>query len=195
MILPIVAYGAHTLKKKAKEVTLNPSELTPFIENLWETMYAASGVGLAAPQVGHSKRIFIIDASPFADDENLNASEQLALKEFKQVFINPTIIEETGEEWPFNEGCLSIPNIREDVIRPDQVSIRYTNSDWEEKEETFTGLAARIIQHEYDHIEGILFIDRLSSLKRRLLKGKLSQIAKGKVDVDYVMRFPNELNL
>lgn len=195
MILPIVAYGAHTLKKKAKEVTLNPSELTPFIENLWETMYAASGVGLAAPQVGHSKRIFIIDASPFADDENLDASEQLALKEFKQVFINPTIIEETGEEWPFNEGCLSIPNIREDVIRPDQVSIRYTNSDWEEKEETFTGLAARIIQHEYDHIEGILFIDRLSSLKRRLLKGKLSQIAKGKVDVDYVMRFPNELKL
>lgn len=195
MILPIVAYGAHTLKKKAKEVTLNPSELTPFIENLWETMYAASGVGLAAPQVGHSKRIFIIDASPFADDENLDASEQLALKEFKQVFINPTIIEETGEEWPFNEGCLSIPNIREDVIRQDQVSIRYTNSDWEEKEETFTGLAARIIQHEYDHIEGILFIDRLSSLKRRLLKGKLSQIAKGKVDVDYVMRFPNELNL
>ena len=195
MILPIVAYGAHTLKKKAKEVTLNPSELTPFIENLWETMYAASGVGLAAPQVGHSKRIFIIDASPFADDENLDASEQLALKEFKQVFINPTIIEEIGEEWPFNEGCLSIPNIREDVIRPDQVSIRYTNSDWEEKEETFTGLAARIIQHEYDHIEGILFIDRLSSLKRRLLKGKLSQIAKGKVDVDYVMRFPNELKL
>lgn len=195
MILPIVAYGAHTLKKKAKDVTLNPSELTPFIENLWETMYAASGVGLAAPQVGHSKRIFIIDASPFADDENLDASEQLALKEFKEVFINPTIIEETGEEWPFNEGCLSIPNIREDVIRPDQVSIRYTNSDWEEKEETFTGLPARIIQHEYDHIEGILFIDRLSSLKRRLLKGKLSQIAKGKVDVDYVMRFPNELKL
>ena len=193
MILPIVAYGAHTLKKKAKDVTLNPSELTPFIENLWETMYAASGVGLAAPQVGHSKRIFIIDASPFADDENLDDSEQLALKEFKEVFINPTIIEETGEEWPFNEGCLSIPNIREDVIRPDQVSIRYTNSDWEEKEEIFTGLAARIIQHEYDHIEGILFIDRLSSLKRRLLKGKLSQIAKGKVDVDYVMRFPNEL--
>ena len=195
MILPIVAYGAHILKKKAKDVTLNPSELTPFIENLWETMYAASGVGLAAPQVGHSKRIFIIDASPFADDENLDTSERLALKEFKEVFINPTIIEETGEEWPFNEGCLSIPNIREDVIRQDKVSIRYTNSDWEEKEETFTGLAARIIQHEYDHIEGILFIDRLSSLKRRLLKGKLSQIAKGKVDVDYVMRFPNELKL
>ena len=195
MILPIVAYGAHILKKKAKDVTLNPSELTPFIENLWETMYAASGVGLAAPQVGHSKRIFIIDASPFADDENLDTSERLALKEFKEVFINPTIIDETGEEWPFNEGCLSIPNIREDVIRQDKVSIRYTNSDWEKKEETFTGLAARIIQHEYDHIEGILFIDRLSSLKRRLLKGKLSQIAKGKVDVDYVMRFPNELKL
>ena len=195
MILPIVAYGAHILKKKAKDVTLNPFELTPFIENLWETMYAASGVGLAAPQVGYSKRIFIIDASPFADDENFDASEQLVLKEFKEVFINPKIIEETGEEWPFNEGCLSIPNIREDVIRPDQVSIRYTNSDWEEKEETFTGLAARIIQHEYDHIEGILFTDRLSSLKKRLLKGKLSQIAKGKVDVDYVMRFPNELKL
>jgi len=195
MILPIVAYGAQVLKKKAKEVDLKDPTLPTFIENLWETMYAASGVGLAAPQVGVSLRIFVIDASPFSEDDELSAEEQKVLADFKKVFINPTILSETGDTWPFNEGCLSIPNIREDVLRPDQLQIRYLDADFKEREETYSGLAARVIQHEYDHIEGVLFTDKLSALKKRLLKGKLSQIAKGKVDVDYVMRFPNDLKL
>lgn len=195
MILPIVAYGAQVLKKKAKEVDLKDPTLPTFIENLWETMYAASGVGLAAPQVGVSLRIFVIDASPFSEDDKLSEEEQKVLADFKKVFINPTILSETGDTWPFNEGCLSIPNIREDVLRPDQLQIRYLDADFKEREETYSGLAARVIQHEYDHIEGVLFTDKLSALKKRLLKGKLSQIAKGKVDVDYVMRFPNDLKL
>ena len=195
MILPIVAYGAQVLKKKAKEVDLKDPTLPTFIENLWETMYAASGVGLAAPQVGVSLRIFVIDASPFSEDDELSAEEQKVLADFKKVFINPTILSETGDTWPFNEGCLSIPNIREDVMRPDELQIRYLDADFKEREETYSGLAARVIQHEYDHIEGVLFTDKLSALKKRLLKGKLSQIAKGKVDVDYVMRFPNDLKL
>ena len=195
MILPIVAYGAKVLKKKAQVVDLEDPKLPAFIADMWETMYASNGVGLAAPQVGKPKRIFVIDAAPFADDENLDPAEQKALADFKKVFINPILLSETGEAWPFNEGCLSIPNIREDVMRPDQLRIRYTDTDFKEKEETYSGLAARVIQHEYDHIEGVLFTDRLSSLKKRLLKGKLSQIAKGKVDVDYVMRFPNDLKL
>ena len=195
MILPIVAYGAQVLKKKAKEVDLKDPTLPTFIENLWETMYAASGVGLAAPQVGVSLRIFVIDASPFSEDDELSAEEQKVLADFKKIFINPTILSETGDTWPFNEGCLSIPNIREDVMRPDQLQIRYLDADFKEREETYSGLAARVIQHEYDHIEGVLFTDKLSALKKRLLKGKLSQIAKGKVDVDYVMRFPNDLKL
>jgi peptide deformylase len=195
MILPIVAYGAKVLKKKAQVVDLQDPKLPAFIADMWETMYAASGVGLAAPQVGKPQRIFLIDAAPFADDESLDPSEQKVLADFKKVFINPTILSETSATWPFNEGCLSIPNIREDVMRPDQLRIRYTDADFKEKEESYSGLAARVIQHEYDHIEGVLFTDRLSSLKKRLLKGKLSQIANGKVDVDYVMRFPNDLKL
>ena len=195
MILPIVAYGAQVLKKKAKEVDLKDLTLPTFIKNLWETMYAASGVGLAAPQVGVSLRIFVIDASPFSEDDELSSEEQKVLADFKKVFINPTILSETGDTWPFNEGCLSIPNIREDVMRPDQLQIYYLDADFKERKETYSGLAARVIQHEYDHIEGVLFTDKLSALKKRLLKGKLSQIAKGKVDVDYVMRFPNDLKL
>ena len=195
MILPIVAYGAKVLKKKAQVVNLEDPKLPAFIADMWETMYASNGVGLAAPQVGKPKRIFVIDAAPFADDENLDPTEQKVLADFKKVFINPILLSETGEEWPFNEGCLSIPNIREDVMRPDQLSIRYTDADFKEKEESYSGLLARVIQHEYDHIEGVLFTDRLSSFKKRLLKGKLPQIAKGKVDVDYVMRFPNDLKL
>ena len=195
MILPIVAYGAKVLKKKAQVVDLEDPKLPAFIADMWETMYASNGVGLAAPQVGKPKRIFVIDAAPFADDENLDPAEQKVLADFKKVFINPILLSETGEAWPFNEGCLSIPNIREDVMRPDQLRIRYTDADFKEKEESYSGLLARVIQHEYDHIEGVLFTDRLSSFKKRLLKGKLSQIAKGKVDVDYVMRFPNDLKL
>ena len=195
MILPIVAYGAQVLKKKASEVDLKNPKLPILIENMWETMYAASGVGLAAPQVGYSMRLFIVDASPFADDDTLSEMEQKQLLTFKKTFINPVIEKETGTSWVFNEGCLSIPNIREDVHRLDTISITYTDEKGATHKETYSGLAARVIQHEHDHINGVLFTDRLSALKKRLLKGKLTQIAKGKVDADYVMRFPNDLKL
>ncbi len=195
MILPIVAYGAQVLKKKASEVDLKNPQLPILIENMWETMYAASGVGLAAPQVGYSMRLFIVDASPFADDDTLSEMEQKQLRTFKKTFINPVIEKETGTSWVFNEGCLSIPNIREDVHRLDTISITYTDEKGATHKETYSGLAARVIQHEHDHINGVLFTDRLSALKKRLLKGKLTQIAKGKVDADYVMRFPNDLKL
>lgn len=190
MILPIVAYGTPVLKRKAAEIPADYEDLPGLITNLWETMYAASGVGLAAPQVGLSLRIFVIDASPFAQDEELGREEQAQLKAFKKAFINPRVIEEVGEEWSFNEGCLSIPDVREDVKRKDQLTISYQNIKGELLTETYTGLAARIIQHEYDHIEGILFTDKLSPLKKRLIKGKLNQIAKGKISVDYKMKFP-----
>ena len=190
MILPIVAYGTPVLKRKAAEIPADYEDLPGLITNLWETMYAASGVGLAAPQVGLSLRIFVIDASPFAQDEELGREEQSQLKAFKKAFINPRVIEEVGEEWSFNEGCLSIPDVREDVKRKDQLTISYQNIKGELLTETYTGLAARIIQHEYDHIEGILFTDKLSPLKKRLIKGKLNQIAKGKISVDYKMKFP-----
>ena len=195
MILPIVAYGAQVLKKKASEVDLKNPQLPILIENMWETMYAASGVGLAAPQVGYSMRLFIVDASPFADDDTLSEMEQKQLRTFKKTFINPVIEKETGTSWVFNEGCLSIPNIREDVHRLDTITITYTDEKGATHKETYSGLAARVIQHEHDHINGVLFTDRLSALKKRLLKGKLTQIAKGKVDADYVMRFPNDLKL
>ncbi len=190
MILPVVAYGDPVLRKVAKEINKDYPKLNEVIENMWETQYNASGVGIAAPQVGMSIRLFVIDASPFADDEDLNQEEQDFLKGFKRVFINPTIIEETGEEWAFNEGCLSIPNVREDVFRQEQITVEYFDENWEKQQETLTGLAARVVQHEYDHIEGVLFTDKLSTLKKRLIKGKLSNITKGKVNADYRMRFP-----
>lgn len=190
MILPIVAYGDPVLKKVAKPISKDFPGLNEFIENMWETMYNAHGVGLAAPQVGRSIRLFVVDASPFAQDEDLSVEEQEELKDFKKLFVNPTIVEETGEEWSFNEGCLSIPNVREDVTRKETIKINYFDADFNEYTETFSGLAARVIQHEYDHIEGVLFTDKLSSLKKRILKGKLSNIAKGKVNADYRMRFP-----
>ena len=157
---------------------------------MWDTMYEAYGVGLAAPQVNYSIRLFMIDPSPFAEDENLTDPEKEVLSNLKKVFINPKIIAEEGEEWAFNEGCLSIPEIREDVFRKPRITIEYQDEDFNKLRETYEGLAARVIQHEYDHIEGILFTDKLSSLKKRLIKGKLSDISKGKVDVDYRMRFP-----
>lgn len=190
MVLPIVAYGDPVLRKKAKEITKDFPNLKEFIENMKETMYHAYGVGLAAPQVGVPVRIFVIDASPFAEDENLDQEEREALNGLKKVFINARIIEEEGEEWAFNEGCLSIPDIREDVFRKEKVTIEYYDENFEKFTETYTGVSARVIQHEYDHIEGILFTDKLSSLKKRLIKGKLASIAKGKIKVDYRMRFP-----
>ncbi|MFO7702521.1 MAG: peptide deformylase [Psychroflexus maritimus] len=190
MILPIVAYGNPVLKKKAKEIDQDYPELNTLIDNMWETMYNAHGVGLAAPQIGLPIRLFIVDASPFAEDEDLNEAEKQQLKSFKKTFINPKILVEEGDEWDFNEGCLSIPNVREDVFRKPDIVIEYLDQNFNQQKEELTGLAARVVQHEYDHIEGILFTDHLSSLKKRLIKGKLKAIEKGKVDIDYKMKFP-----
>lgn len=190
MILPITAYGDPVLKTKGKEISPDYPKLKELIENMFDTMYGAHGVGLAAPQVGLSIRLFIVDASPMADDEEFTEEETIQLKEFKKVFINPQIIEETGIEWDFNEGCLSIPDIREDVKRKPVLKIRYVDENFVPHTEQYEGVAARIIQHEYDHIEGILFTDKLSPFKKRLLKGKLANISKGNIKVDYKMRFP-----
>lgn len=190
MILPIVAYGDPVLRKLAKDIPADYPKLAELVENMFQTMYNASGVGLAGPQVGLPLRIFVIDARPFAEDEDLTAEEQEQLKNFKKVFINAQIEEEQGEEWIFNEGCLSIPDVREDVSRKPQITISYVDADFKKHTETYDGLIARIIQHEYDHIEGILFTDKLSSLKKRLLKNRLLKIAKGKIRVEYKMRFP-----
>jgi peptide deformylase len=193
MILPIVAYGSPILKKEAEEIDENYEKLDELIENMFETMYEASGVGLAAPQIDKSIRLFIVDASPFAEDEEGNEEtdpKAAGLKGFKKVFINPIIEEETGVEWPFAEGCLSIPNIREEVLRQEKIKISYYDENWEFHEEEYEGYAARIIQHEYDHVEGILFTDHLSPLKKRMLKKKLVNISKGDTDVSYRMKFP-----
>ena len=191
MILPIMAYGLPVLRKECEEIDEN-SDISSLVNDMFETMYASSGVGLAGPQIGKSERIFIVDASPFAEPEEGEkmTENRKILKDFKKVFINPIIEDETGDIWPFSEGCLSIPGIREDVERKSIVKISYYDENWNFHEESFTGIAARIIQHEYDHIEGVLFTDHLKPLKRRLLKRKLDDISKGKVDVDYKMKFP-----
>ncbi len=191
MILPIVAYGDPVLRKVAKDITKDYPKLDELLANMKDTMKNAQGVGLAAPQIGRDIRIFLIDASPFAESDELDEKEKSFLLDFKRTFINAQIIEEEGEEWAFNEGCLSIPNINEDVSRNETIHIEYVDENFEKKSETLSGLAARIFQHEYDHIEGILFTDKLSSLKKRLLKKKLENISKGKVDVGYRMKFPN----
>ncbi len=190
MILPIVAYGDPVLRKKCTDIDRDYPDLEELISHMWETMYNASGVGLAAPQVGKPIRLFLVDTSPFAEDEDLSEAEREALKDFKRVFINARMESETGKKWAFNEGCLSIPDIREDVSRQDTITLSYLDADFKPRTQTFDGLLARVIQHEYDHIEGILFTDKISSLKRRLLKGKLANISKGKIAVDYKMRFP-----
>lgn len=192
MILPIVAYGAPVLKKEAVEISDEYPNLDQLIENMWETMYASNGVGLAAPQIGLSIRLFVIDAAPFSEDEELDEAEVTLLKTFKIAFINPTILEEDGPLWEFNEGCLSIPDVREDVSRHERIRIHYWDEQFKEQELVLTGLAARVVQHEYDHIEGILFTDHLTSLKRRLLKNRLNSISKGSIQVDYPMKFPNK---
>lgn len=183
MILPIVAYGDPVLKRETEEIEEDYPFLEELIANMFETMDNAEGVGLAAPQVGKSIRLFVVDASAFADEEP-------ELEGFRKVFINPIIVEEEGEKWAFNEGCLSIPGIREDVKRCPTITIEYYDENFNLLEETYSGLAARIIQHEYDHIEGVLFTDYLSPLKRSLLKSKLNHIAKGNVKVNYRMKFP-----
>lgn len=192
MILPIVAYGSPILKKEGEEIEQDYKDLDKLITNMFETMYEANGVGLAAPQIDKSIRLFIVDASPFAEVEEGEEPDPKAegLEEFKKIFINPIIEEETGEEWGFNEGCLSIPNIREEVLRKPKIKISYYDENWEYREEEYDGYAARIIQHEYDHVDGILFTDHLSPLKKRLLKKKLTNISKGDIDVKYKMKFP-----
>ena len=191
MILPIIAYGDPVLRKKATQVPPDYSNFNALIETMHETMYNAYGVGLAAPQIGLSIRVFIVDASPFAEDDSLSVEEQNQLKDFKCTFINAKILDETGDEWAFNEGCLSIPNIREDVIRKPKIKIQYQDRNFETHTKEFDGLLARVIQHEYDHIEGVLFTDKISNFKKRLIKGKLLNISKGKVNIDYKMRFPD----
>jgi len=192
MILPIVAYGDPVLKKEAQEIDKNYPNLDTLLENMFETMYAAQGVGLAAPQIGESIRLFVVDGSPFADVDEDEEPDPMAegMEGFKKVFINPIIEEEEGEEWGFKEGCLSIPKIREEVFRKEIIHISYYDENWELKEERFDGYKARIIQHEYDHIEGVLFTDHLSILKKRLLTKKLQNISKGEISTSYKMKFP-----
>jgi peptide deformylase len=181
-VLPIVAYGHPVLKKRAKEIERDHPGLERLIADMYATLAAAQGVGLAAPQVNESIRLFITDGKGYEKEEP-------TLQDFRKVFINPTVVEESGDEWPFNEGCLSIPGIREDVNRKPRLRIRYVDENWNERDEVYEGIAARIIQHEYDHIEGVLFTDHLSAFRKRLLKGKLTDISKGKVEVEYKMKF------
>jgi len=190
MILPIVAFGDPVLRKKCKEISKEYPKLDILIENMFETMYGARGIGLAAPQVGVPIRLFIVDASPFDDDEDLTDEERTFVADFKKVFINAKITSEEGDEWAFNEGCLSIPDINEDVFRQPKITIEYLDENFKEHKETYKGIVARIIQHEYDHIEGVLFTDKLSPIKKRLIKGKLANISKGKIDPKYRMKFP-----
>lgn len=183
MKYPVTVYGDPVLRNKAKAIDKDYPKLDEIIENMWETMYHSDGVGLAAPQVDLSIRLFVADATAAADEDP-------ELANFKKVFINPEILNREGEEWVMNEGCLSLPEIREEVERPDEVTIRYLDENFVEHTETYKGYAGRIIQHEYDHLEGILFIDHLSPLRKRLLKGKLSNIAKGKVHPHYRIKSP-----
>ena len=191
MILPIVAYGHPVLREIAEEIDSDYSNLEKFIEDMWETMYASNGVGLAAPQVNKPIRLFVVDTEQMF--HNMNEEEQ---KEYtdapgvKEVFINAQITELNGEEWSYNEGCLSIPKIREDIYRQETVTLEYYNASFELQTKTFTGLTARVILHEYDHIEGKLFIDHISPFKRKLMRSKLNDITKGKISVDYKMMFP-----
>ncbi|WP_375417281.1 peptide deformylase [uncultured Hymenobacter sp.] len=210
MIYPIVAIGDQVLKTRAKDlpVTLPAPELQELIANMFETMYSAHGVGLAAPQVGRGVRLFVMDSAPMVepdeDDEDEDEDDQIptppagaeaaepAETAVRRAFINPRMVSETGEEWGFEEGCLSIPGIREMVYRPANIVLRYEDEQRQVHEEAFSGLAARIIQHEYDHLEGVLFTDKLSAFKKQLLKGKLARISKGDVKHEYRMKFAGE---
>ncbi|WP_315028699.1 peptide deformylase [Capnocytophaga leadbetteri] len=189
MVLPIIAYGDPVLRKVATDISPDYPNLNTLIANMYDTMNYAYGVGLAAPQIGLPIRLFVVDTAPFADDDDLTEEERTFLSNFKKTFINAKITEETGDKWLFNEGCLSIPGVREDVSRQKQITIEFLDEQFSPQRLTLTGLAARVVQHEYDHIEGILFTDKLSSFKKQLIKGKLTNISKGKVKVDYRMKF------
>lgn len=189
MIYPIVAYGDPVLRKVTVDIDKS-YDVKKLSEDMFETMYNAKGVGLAAPQIGLNVRMFVVDGRPFNEGEDMEERDKdPSLIDFKKVFINAEILEEDGDDWAFEEGCLSIPDVREDIYRPEYVTIRYFDIDWKEHTEEYEGLAARIIQHEYDHIDGILFTDHLNPVKKRMLKNKLAKITKGRVDVDYKMKF------
>ncbi len=181
MIYPIVMYGDAVLRKRAADIKVG-TDLTELVRDMYETMHAAHGIGLAAPQIGKSIRLFVVDGSTLDDEPTLT--------DFKKVFVNAVMLDEEGKEWDFEEGCLSIPNVREDIWRPEKIQIKYYDENWTLHEEKFDGMQARIIQHEYDHIEGKLFIDYLTSLKKRMIKGKLTNISKGIVDTDYRILAP-----
>lgn len=187
MILPIVAYGAPVLRKKGTDIPKDYPGLQELIDNMIETMENAHGVGLAAPQIGKPIRLFVVNTKGFVEE---GEEDEEGLNDFSEVFINAQIEEETGDDFIFNEGCLSIPEVRGDVERPEQITIRYFDREWNEKVETFDGLKARVIQHEYDHIDGILFTDHLSPLRKSMIKKRLSNISSGKVKVGYKMKFP-----
>ena len=189
MILPITGYGDPVLRKVCEDISPDDANLKTTIANMYETMYNANGVGLAAPQVGLPIRLFLVDTSPFGEDDDLENEEQNQLKNFKKTFINAKMLKEEGEEWAFNEGCLSIPDVREDVFRHEKITIEYFDEDFNKKTEVYDGLIARVIQHEYDHIEGILFTDLISSFKKQLIKKKLQNIMEGKARPDYKMKY------
>jgi peptide deformylase len=186
MVYPIVMYGDPVLRKRAQDIEKG-ADIKALIQDMFETMDAAHGIGLAAPQIGKSIRLFVVDATTLDKEDH-----DQDLSDFKKAFLNPEILDEEGEEWEFEEGCLSIPNIRENVSRPETLTIRYYDENWNLKEEEYDGMKARIIQHEYDHIEGKLFIDYLSPLKKRMLKGKLANISKGDVDTEYRIAAPSK---
>ena len=191
MILPIVAYGNPVLRIVCKDIFPEHPQLDKLIADMWDTMYGSNGVGLAAPQVDKGIRLFLVDSTHIFDNMEEDERKQYPdVPGIKQVFINAHLLEEEGMEWAYNEGCLSIPKIREDVYRPETLTLRFLDEQFVAHQKTFTGLTARVILHEYDHIEGRLFIDYLTPLKRKLLKGKLNDISKGKVEVDYKMSFP-----
>lgn len=197
MVYPIVVYGDPVLRKVAQDIDAGYENLQQLIKDMFETMYHASGVGLAAPQIGKAIRLFIVDTEPFVEDDEddeeseFTAEERKELKSFKKVFINARILNEEGEEWKFKEGCLSIPKIREEVSRMPEVEIEYWDENFKYHKEKHHGLIARVIQHEYDHIEGKLFTDRISPFKRKLISGKLNDIANGKISADYKIKVYN----
>ena len=192
MILPIYGYGDPVLRKVGEDISAEYPNLQEIIVNMYDTMYNAYGVGLAAPQVGLAIRLFVIDTEPFSDSEDLTTEEQNQLKGFKQTFINAKMLKEEGEEWGFNEGCLSIPDVREDVYRQEIITLEFYDENFNKKTEVYDGLIARVIQHEYDHIEGILFTDKIAMLKKTLIKKKLQNIMDGKARPDYRMKFCNK---
>jgi len=187
MVLPVYVYGMSVLRKIAAEIPEDYKELDQLIADLFETMHVSDGVGLAAPQVGKSLRIFVIDTTPMSEN-----AEEPELKDFRKAFINPIIVEEWGDPWAFEEGCLSLPNIREEVTRPDHVRIEYYDENWNLKEEEYDGIRARVIQHEYDHLDGKLFVDRISPIRRKLLTARLNTISKGNADCNYRMVYPKK---